>query len=421
MKDRNIWRFILLGAFAIIGIIVSQMYWVATTWNLHQEEFDQKVHLALYNVARSLADLNGTALPARNVIKRRSANYYIVNIEDQIDANLLEFYLQKELESLVLNIDFEYAVFDCNTNEMVYGGYCSYAPNVQSVSPSSDLPRQDGLTYYFGVKFPTRSGFLLDNMELSVFFSIVLFITILFFSYSMYIILRQKRLSEMQKAFINNMTHEFKTPLSTIKIAADVIQGVPAIQQDDRLLRYADIIREQNGRLDEQVERILHIAKMDKDDFQLNSERLHLQEIIRQVVDSERLRIEAAEGAVNLKLPAQPVYLKADPFHLSNVLHTLIDNSIKYCRRAPCIQLELASQRNRKALRIVDNGIGIAKEQQSKVFDQFYRVPTGNVHNVKGFGLGLYYVKKIVQAHNWRIRLDSQPGIGTIIELVFRD
>lgn len=421
MTNSVIRRVLILGVAALIGIVAMQTYWVVSTWGINEEEFNKKVNLALYRVANTLAELNRAELPSRDIVKQRATNYYIVNIEDEINSDVLEYLLQKELEALALNIDFEYAIFDCHTNEMVYGGYCNYEVKgpLRSVDVGK-LPVDSEFTYYFGVKFPTRSGFLLGKMQLSVFFSVILLVTVLFFAYSMAVILRQKRLSDMQKDFINNMTHEFKTPLSTIQIAAGAFRNDRHIAQDERLLRYANIILEQNERLNRQVEKVLQLAKIEQGNFAIKREVCSLHDILQPVISSVAMRVEEAGGKLVIDLPDHLPQLEADRLHLSNILHNLLDNAIKYCAGPPCIHFSVAVQGREVIVTIADNGIGIGREHLPRVFDKFYRVPTGNVHNVKGFGLGLFYVKHICDAHGWKIRIESTPGEGATVSLYLR-
>jgi two-component system, OmpR family, phosphate regulon sensor histidine kinase PhoR len=419
MKDVQILRVFFLGVMAIIGILSLQTYWVVNTWNINEEEFNEQVHRALYRVAQSIATMNDISLPARNLIKQRSANYYIVNTETEIDPVALQFYLQKELEQQQLRIDFEYAVFDCSNRQMVYGNYCAYGHDCKSSSVvQKNLPFDHEFTYYFGVRFPTRNNFLFGKMQIALIMTGILFITVLFFAYSLWVIFRQKRFSEMQKDFINNMTHEFKTPLSTIQIAADVFLKHEEVQKDQRLVQYAGIIKEQNSRLNQQVERVLDIARFEKDNFDLHQEWLDLPDLIQTVCGSVRLRVQERGGTLNLNLDQNLEPIWADRFHLTNLLHSLLDNAIKYSKEAPQIELALQSLgASTMQLKIQDRGIGIAKEYQAKIFEKFYRVPTGNVHNVKGFGLGLYYVQRICLAHGWKIRLHSDTGEGTCMAI----
>jgi two-component system phosphate regulon sensor histidine kinase PhoR len=421
MKDVQILRVFFLGVMAIIGILSLQTYWVVNNWNTNEEEFNERVHSALYRVAQSIAKMNDISLPARNLIKQRSANYYIVNTETEIDPSALEFYLQKELERQQLRIDFEYAVFDCSNRQMVYGNYCTYGnqDNAPSVQDRSNLPSDQDFTYYFGVRFPNRSNFLFGKMQIALILTGILFVTVLFFAYSLWVIFRQKRFSEMQKDFINNMTHEFKTPLSTIQIAADVFLKHAEVQKDQRLFQYAGIIKEQNTRLNHQVERVLDIARFEKDNFDLHLEWIDMSDLILTVTSSARLRVQERGGLLELELDQtiEPVW--GDRFHLTNLLHSLLDNAIKYSLEAPQITVSLqALSPLSLQLKIQDSGIGIPKEYQAKIFEKFYRIPTGNVHNVKGFGLGLYYVQRICLAHGWKIRLQSDAGQGTCMAIV---
>ena len=419
MQNTVIRWVVILGAVAIVGIISTQSYWVMTTWNLNEEEFNNKANLALYRVAEYLAKTNEAELPSRDVVKQRSSNYWIVNMAVEIDEQLLEYQLQSELEKLALNVDFEYAAFDCHTDEMVYGGYCSYTPAEEKKKLElGNLPKDKEFTYYFGIKFPGRSGFLFDKMQLIVFLSAILLVTVLFFAYAMWVILRQKRLSDMQKDFINNMTHEFKTPLSTIKIAAGVFLNDERVQQDGRLARYANIILEQNQRLNNQVEKVLQIAQIEKGNLELKREKVDLAELISPLLESTRILIEQQGGELHADIEeTASLYLSADGLHLTNILYSLLDNAIKYCQTKPIIFVKIYLEAGQIHLTITDNGIGIEAAYLSKIFDKFYRVPTGNVHNVKGFGLGLYYVKRICETHRWVIDLTSQPGQGTTVHL----
>lgn len=420
MPNRQITRALILGVFAIIGIIGVQSYWVMNTWNINEKEFEEKINLILYNTACSIAEVNSADLPKKNIIRRRSSNYYIVNIDSEINPTMLEHFLQEGIEAWALNVDFEYGIYDCTSNEMVYGNYCNYElEGEMQTGKTNRLPvsKTNTSNYYFGIRFPTRSNYLFRKMQLSGFFSVILLLTILFFAYSMYIMLRQNRLSNMQKDFINNMTHEFKTPLSTIKIAADFFARHPLIKDDERLLTYANIIKDQNVRLNNQVERVLNIVKFEQNNFNLKKEPISLQETIQHIVDNEQIRVSELEGSLNLHLPDDACFIMADQFHFSNVLYNLLDNAIKYRKDKPVIDIQLLCQKNGYQIVFRDQGIGIAKEHQATVFEKFYRIPTGNIHNVKGFGIGLYYVQKICEAHGWTIKLDSEEGQYTQFDI----
>jgi len=415
MKDSTIRRVIVLGALAILGVLAVQSYWVIRTWNLQEQEFNDKVQIALLNVAKDLEKI-GSQLPSQGLISQISTNYYVVNINDIINANTLEFYLRNQLEAIGLAEDFEYGIYDCSSNKMVYGNYISYDPENVDIK-KEDLPMYDEYLYYFGVRFPNRTGYLLNSMNFTILFSLILLMTIAFFAYTLYIILRQKRLSEMQKDFINNMTHEFKTPISTIKISANTFLNHPTVQADNRLLQYASIINDQNNRLNSQVEKVLQLARIERDNFRLKKEPINLHELLEHIIGSTKLKVAELGGSLDATLNAKKIIVSADKLHLTNILHNLLDNAMKYRKEIPEISIKTEDSGEKIHLKIIDKGLGINKEEQGKVFQKFYRVPTGNVHNVKGFGLGLFYVKNICREHGWKLELESEEGKGTTINI----
>lgn len=223
--------------------------------------------------------------------------------------------------------------------------------------------------------------------------------------------MRQERTSELQKDFINNMTHEFKTPISSIKIAADVFSKSEFVINDPRLARYAGIITEQNQRLNDQVEKVLNIARLEKDSFELKKEPIDIHSALRDIAKNESVRIE--NQSINLELDNEIMEIFADPLHFTNVITNIIDNAIKYSPGEPEITIKTERTPNTNIIQIIDQGIGIDKEKLKNIFDKFYRVSTGDVHNVKGFGLGLFYVKNICAAHGWVIDVKSEPNQGT--------
>ncbi|HMT52727.1 MAG: HAMP domain-containing histidine kinase [Saprospiraceae bacterium] len=412
MPNNLIRRLIILGGLSIIGIIFVQSYWLLKTWDIKDKEFDQTVNIVLHNVAERMAKYNKTILPKSGLVQRKSSNYYAVNINSEIDAGLLEQYLSQEMIKQSLNIAFEYAVYHCATDELVYGNYCS--PNnidEKSIKKNKKLPKFKNLIYYFVVRFPERESFLLANRNMTLTLTILSILAIVFFLYSMWVIMEQKRLSELQKDFINNMTHEFKTPISSIKIASDFLANNDNVKEDSRLNRYIQIIREQNQRLNEQVEKVLNVARLEKDSIELKKEIFELNKTLEDIIKNESLKLK--QGNISFKNSKEKININADKLHFVNVVANMIDNAIKYSNEKPIVELSVVDAGKDVLLGIKDHGIGIDKESQKKLFDKFYRVSTGNVHNVKGFGLGLFYVKNICKAHGWTLQLESEPGVGT--------
>lgn len=412
MPNNSIRKLIILGGISIIGIIFVQSYWLLKTWDIKDKEFDQTVNIVLRNVAERMARYNKTLLPKSNLIVRQSSNYYAVNINSAIDASLLEQYLLQEMSKQSLNIDFEYAVYDCSSGELVYGNYCSAEiVNEKELKRKKKLPKFDELVYYFVVRFPKRESFLLANRNMTLTLTVLSAFAIGFFLYSMWVIMEQKRLSELQKDFINNMTHEFKTPISSIKIASDFLSNDTHVKNDARLSRYIQIIREQNQRLNEQVEKVLNIARLEKDSIELKKEIFDINQTLQDIINNESLKLKM--GHITFQSHTGSQYINADKLHFVNVIANMIDNAIKYTTGDPIVDIILDETESQLLLHIKDNGIGIDKENQKKLFNKFYRVSTGNVHDVKGFGLGLYYVKNICSAHGWNIQVSSEPGLGS--------
>ncbi len=410
MPGSLIRRLVILGGLVIIGILSTQSYWLLKTWDLKDQEFDLTVRKVLLKVSQRIAKFNDFELPKKSFIERTSSNYYVVNINSGIDANILEDYLYQEMGNFSLNTDFEYSVFDCQNKEMVYGNYCDLTDENKVNIQNTNLPTFTDLDYYFVVRFPSRESFVLANMRMTVLFSIIAILSVLFFLYMIYIVLKQKRLSELQKDFINNMTHEFKTPISSIKIAADVLSNNTSVREDKRLSRYATIITEQNQRLNNQVEKVLNIARLERDNFKLKKETIDLNKTLSNIVENESVRLNDGKISLNFE---EDVEIYADPLHFTNVITTVLDNAIKYSEGDPEILISTELRNNLTVIKIKDSGIGIEKEKLKHIFDKFYRVSTGDVHNVKGFGLGLFYVKNICNSHGWIIDAQSELGKGT--------
>ncbi|MDX2305540.1 MAG: HAMP domain-containing sensor histidine kinase [Microscillaceae bacterium] len=415
MRNSTIRYVMALAVFSIVGIIVTQVYWVRRAFDIEEEQFNQSIHIALQSVAERISLLNHS-LVNPNPIKQLTSNYYVVNVNDVIDAGILEVFLEEEFSKIHLHIDYEYGIYDCSSNEMVYGSYISRNKNPAMVNYEVNLPKYEEYIYYFGVRFPTKTTYLASQMDIWIFSSFILLIVIIFFAYTLFVIFKQKRLSEVQRDFINNMTHEFKTPISTIAVSSDLLTNPKILDKPESLLKYANIIKSQNNRLKNQIEKVLQMAIMDQGKLKLNKETLDLHDLIRETVQNFNLKTHP-DLTLECQLDSPDSLIYADKVHLTNIIYNLLDNAIKYVDGPPKILIKTQAYKNQIILSIQDNGIGISKEHQKKIFDKFFRVPTGNVHNVKGFGLGLNYVKLIVRMHKWTVRLDSELGMGSTFHI----
>ncbi len=417
MRKNTIRYITLLGAISVAGIILIQIYWVRKAFDLKEKQFNQTIQIALRNVAEKMAQYGQFSLPSTDLINQVSTDYYAVNLNNTIDAKTLQYYLINEFGKMGINTDFEYAIYDCSSDKMVYGNYVS-AQGVVENKPIKSLPKMDKLTYYFVIYFPERSSYITGKMDNWVLTSFILLFVIVFFSYALFIILRQRRLSEVQRDFINNMTHEFKTPISTIAIASETISQPDIVDTPERLFMYSGIIHEEAARLNMQVERVLQTVKAERKEFELNKEKIDLHELIKTIVDSFSVNTKNKKGEIKLNLTATDYLITADKHHLTNVIFNLLDNAVKYSDKAPVITVGTTNEGNKILLSVSDEGLGIKKEYLKRIFDKFFRVPSGNIHNVKGFGLGLSYVKSIANLHKWKIKVNSELGKGSTFTII---
>lgn len=406
---------IILAVISIAGITITQIYWVRKALDIRENQFNRDVSAALNTVAQSIFEINKTPVPASSPVKQISTNYFIVEANGPVNASVLEFLLVNEFKNRNITAGFEYGIYDCAEKCMKGGNYIS-PKNVKSVSLFPETPRLGGDGYYFAVQFPFLEANLISQMGIWGFSSAVTLVVIFFFGYTLFVILKQRRLSVVQKDFINNMTHEFKTPISTIAIAANVLRDPSITQSPDRLANYATIIENENQRLKQQVERVLQMAELDHEDIGLKSEPIDIHALIHEVASSRRVGLD---GTIDVDLMATVPAVTGDRLHLANVLHNLLDNAAKYCKTQPRIRISTTNPDDHHvAIEVADNGIGIAPSEKKKIFEKFYRVPTGNVHNVKGFGLGLSYVNDMIAKHKGKISFESTPGMGSSFRIV---
>ena len=335
----------------------------------------------------------------------------------QMDSLLVEALLNKGI-----NIGFRYAVLG---NDQKIEEFPQRKSQFANVFYDKSLKKTDlmvslfpndimGETAFLTLSFPTKSSFLLRQIWTTLASSMVLVLIIVFcFTYSIKTIIRQKKLSEIKNDFINNMTHEFKTPIATVSLACEALQDKDIRQKDLFRERYIKIIQEENDRLGLQVEKVLQMATLEKKNFKIKKEQLSLHEIIRDVAEKMDIQIKNREGILSLSLDASNDLMDGDPIHLTNIVTNLLDNANKYSYDKP--KIDVVTEDNGKGifLSVRDKGIGMTREALKNIFHKFYRVPTGNVHDVKGFGLGLAYVKNMVEAHGGNISVKSEMGKGS--------
>jgi len=339
-----------------------------------------------------------------------------IPIEKRVDKKQLDSLLNAELRNRGVNLVYAYAILDKSTNRIVLAGgpeeiNMAENPDFQVNLFPNDLT---GPGHTLSVFFPGQQKYLFNKIVLSSVSSAALaLVIILCFSAALYVIIRQKKLSEIKNDFINNMTHEFKTPISTVSLACEALQDPDVRKEDSFVARYLGVIRDENQRLSRQVEKVLQAATLEKKDFKLKYEKVDLHEIIEKALSNVKLLVEKKGGRINKKLEAKKTRLVSDQVHLANIIYNLLDNANKYSPEAPEITIESADAGEGVMFAVADKGIGMNKETTKRIFEKFYRAPTGNLHDVKGFGLGLTYVKTMVEALGGDIAVESAPGKGS--------
>ncbi len=436
MSRKTIYAVVILGLLSLTSILIVQLIWVKKTLeiqendiaiqnkedSLNARDFNYNTVRALQNVAKTIQTNAKDPIDLYGAVKKINENQYTVDITEELQPYYLETLLKKSFYAQNIDQDFVYGIYDCFLDTIYLSKLIEFkgdsiyeTTKEQTINlTAKDLNlKKDG--HYFTVYFPSLNN---KSIEAAQFFSPWLYITaivilvVVFFAYSLVIIIRQKRLSEVKTDFINNMTHELKTPISTISLSSEMLMRSEEADLE-KIKRYAGIIYKENKRLENQVERVLNVAKLDRDQVVLKKEEFNMHELLLEVKENFEFNHLANGGQVLLDFQSAQFSIQADPVHITNVIYNLLDNAAKYCEETPLIKITTRNERNKLMVIIEDNGIGIKRENLGMIFDKFYRVPTGNLHNVKGFGLGLYYVKLIIDAHHGKIDVKSSLGKGT--------
>jgi len=483
MNRKAIWAIVGLMSAALLGIIILQSYWINNAIELKREQFDSEVNIAINQVAQKLRefeikekerleskglltvgeplnnesraifktdalDISGlqpqnhdqTNVHTRVYQKYRSVQAWKPkSLEDRIQPEILEELLSQELKSRGIDTDYDYQVYSTfkgidRTLIITNGSYAIALEATSEVTEMSEevdeLRKSEHTVALFEddiaspgelvVSFPKKSSVILEAVLFPLIAAILFTAIVLFcFTYTIQVIFAQKKLAEMKTDFINNMTHEFKTPIATISLAVDSITSPMILDKTDKVKRFAGIIKQENRRMLSQVEKVLQMALLDKKDLKLNIDYVDLHEIIEQAVTNSHLQAEKAGGFVRADLQATEFRIEGDVTHISNIIHNLLDNANKYSPDKPEISVHTKNVPNGIEVVVKDKGIGLSKEARKNIFDKFYRVHTGNVHDIKGFGLGLAYVKAMMTAHKGQINVKSELGKGSSFILTF--
>jgi len=413
MKIKRLNIIITLGFVAIIGILIAQLMWTRQAYNLEDKKFNQKVNIALMEVAEKLS--GGKTSYTENPVQNIANDYYVVNINNEFHPVVLEYYLKTEFTRFQINTDYVYALYNCHSDKMVYGKYMT----THQESPSNkviNFPKHKNLIYYFSIRFPDKTTYLISSLRFWYLLTFALIIILLVYVYSIYTIIQQKKFSELQRDFINNMTHEFKTPLSSILLASEALNKQEMVMENSKLQTYTSIIINQSHKLNSHIEKILNIAKNDAAGLSLKPQKILLLPFIQEIADNIQHKNKDLSIEIDIE---NSTSVMADEFHFTNIIYNLLDNSIKYCETQPVIKISAHKDSKGLYLKCKDNGMGIPAKNIPHIFEKFYRVHTKRSEEVNGFGLGLFYVKKVVQQHHWKISVENNEDKGITTTLFF--
>lgn len=438
-------------AFAIIGVLWSQIRLIQSATEVNTDRFEKNVFSALNEVAKKLeldeekdlflSSMNekypNSNVPTFNPFGSKEKDK---NLENRINIDYLNRVLREELAIRGINNQipsyrYHYGIYGFEKGSFVIldGELFNYEKEKENILPEyintgeentayrvNIFPRERPVPGELRIFFPNKNAIILRSLGktlvATLFFTGIILIC---FGYTLFIIFTQKKLSEMKTDFINNMTHEFKTPIATISLAADSLNNPVVLKNEEKILRFSRIIKQENIRMHKQVEKVLQMALLDKKDFNLKWSSVNMHDLILAAIENISLQVETREGSVKGFLNASEAVVKGDQTHLSNIINNLLDNANKYSHQKPHITVFTRNVDKGLEIIVKDEGIGLSREVRKFIFDKFYRVPTGNIHNVKGFGLGLSYVKTMVEAHKGKIDVRSELGKGSSFILYF--
>ncbi|MFV0530367.1 MAG: sensor histidine kinase [Flavobacteriales bacterium] len=334
-------------------------------------------------------------------------------IENRVSTEIIDSILKKELKYYNISAEYEFAILrkdstltqiatkNFKTNNKTYYSSLFFGLNDETAFIISIyFPKRDSV-----IKGPIFGQFILAALLISIVISV--------FGVSLYYMMKQRKISEIKTDFVNNMTHEFKTPIATINVAVDALKSPRVLNDEQKVKHYANLIKQENKRLNSHVEMVLRISRLEKNQMDLNIQKINLNEVVRDAVDHIRLIVEDRSGTIFEKYPKNQLMIQADAFHLGNVILNVLDNANKYSPGSPKISVEVFEKTHYACVQIKDEGMGMSKAVQKRIFDQFYREETGNIHNIKGHGLGLAYLKKIINLHKGMIEVQSEKEKGS--------
>jgi two-component system, OmpR family, phosphate regulon sensor histidine kinase PhoR len=403
MKNRHLRKIIIIGTVLLICLLIVQVYWFSRAFDVTERQFDHSVQIALKKVADSLArDAS---------VKKLSSNFFFANTEAQLNEMELDSLIRKELSIRNLDLEYELGVYDASDDTLVYGILVpSTRHQDDSVASQYILASQNK---NFAIYFPGKRSYIAAQLDIWIFSTIILLTMFGFFAYAIVQLLNERKFSELKDDFISNMTHEFKTPVTNIGIAAEVLKN--KINPEAKL--YVDILLRENEKLRHKIEEVLYGASETYLQTQ-NFQSVDVHQLVKDCAEAFELKVQQRDGTLTVQCDATRSVILGDRHLLSQAISNVIDNAEKYSRRKPSIYLQTRDTPKGIEISVIDNGVGIPAVYRERIFDKFFRVPTGDVHNVKGFGLGLNFVKQVIEAHRGNLLLSTEVEEGTEIKIL---
>ncbi|MCF8367681.1 MAG: HAMP domain-containing histidine kinase [Bacteroidales bacterium] len=421
MNRTKVFRWIiLLTSVSLVAALITQLLWVRDALKLKEDQFNSKVEIVLQSVVNQL--MTGENFPPANFADF-DYNFYkeheqILNV---VDPHTLDSLIKQEFSGMRIDKKYAYGVYRQNDSKFVMGDIGDFESElIQSEHWVSLTCLCDDESYLLAAYFPDQSFKILSDMIiLPIMSGLFLMVLVFSFFFTIYFLIQQKKLSEMKTDFVNNMTHEFKTPIATISVSSEMLTKEQVINSPEKIRKYAKVIFDENTRLKNQVEQVLQIAILDKEDYKLKMREMDARELLNESIDNFKMQIAERSGILKTQLNADNHQIIVDKFHFQNVINNLLDNANKYSINAPEILIISEISNHHLLIHVEDKGMGISRENQAIVFKKFQRLQTGNIHDIKGFGLGLFYAKTIIEKMGGNIKVQSELNKGSRFTISF--
>lgn len=412
MKKKQINLIIFVSALSLLGLLAFQLNWIWQAAQLRQSQLKHRIAMASSWIEKQMGKDSLIQNHLSEVLIENRGEMLVVPIQDHIQERI-DTLLKTQFRYYQVNIAFDFHLVDKRNDD--YMATCKTSLDAHGLSLDQMVKPQRG---ELRIAFPNTFSLVITQMGWMLLTSLILISLVMAcFAWTIRTIWKQKKISEMTSDFINNMTHELKTPISTVSLASNMLKKDKVANNPEKVVHYSQMIHEENLKLQDQVEQVLRIAKMERGDISLKLEPTNINDVIQKAIHSIDLQVQNRNGQIRCYLHAVKNEIVADVNHVTNVISNLLDNANKYSPDTPDITIETHNRENGVVISVQDKGIGMSKDKQKYIFNKFYRVPTGNIHDVKGFGLGLAYVKMMVDAHKGQISLNSEPGKGSRFDI----